>query len=115
MFRNLTKTTVALALSVAFLASASAAHAASAQKPAGANARAPLVLVQQRKSALRKIAPGRAKLVPQSQQLKAAGGTTAATCCTHWNTSTGGTGCATYEGSCPSNTFEVECGATGCW
>jgi|GEM_PF-6965023 len=37
------------------------------------------------------------------------------TCCTHWNSATGGTGCASYEGPCPSNTFTVECGANGCW
>ena len=38
-----------------------------------------------------------------------------ATCCTHWNSSTGGTGCASFEGSCPDNTFSVNCGENGCW
>jgi hypothetical protein len=62
---------------------------------------------------LRAIAPGKARLVPAGAKLTT--GTAGATCCTHWNTSTGGTGCATYEGACPDNTFTVECGASGCW
>jgi hypothetical protein len=62
---------------------------------------------------LRAIAPGKARLVPAGAKLTI--GTAGATCCTHWNTSTGGTGCATYEGACPDNTFTVECKADGCW
>lgn len=67
---------------------------------------------------LRKISPRKGKLVPHKSILKAPGGTVALTCCTHWNTQSGGTGCASYddsEGSCPSDTFQVDCGANGCW
>ena len=67
---------------------------------------------------LRSISPRKGRVVPRRSILKAPGGTVALTCCTHWNSQTGGTGCATYddsEGSCPSNTFQVECGSGGCW
>lgn len=72
-----------------------------------------LVLVQTKK--LRTIAAGRAKLVPQSQRLAIAQRGAGVTCCTNWNTSTGGTGCATFPDSCPSDQFQVDCGADGCW
>ena len=62
----------------------------------------------------RKVSPQRGRLVKKKFGFKARGGA-AATCCTHWNTSTGGTGCATYPDSCPDNTFTVSCGKTGCW
>lgn len=70
------------------------------------------------KQIMRNISPRKGKLVPQKSILKAPGGTVALTCCTHWNTQSGGTGCASYddsEGSCPSDTFQVDCGPTGCW
>ena len=64
---------------------------------------------------LRTIAPSRAKSVKLIRGFKAKEGGAAVTCCTHWNSSTGGTGCASFEGSCPDNQFEVECGSSGCW
>lgn len=70
------------------------------------------------KQVLRNISPRKGRVVPRNSILKAPGGTVALTCCTHWNSQSGGTGCATYddsEGSCPSETFQVDCGANGCW
>ena len=65
---------------------------------------------------LRTISPQKGRMVrpPKVDSLKG-GGVSRATCCTHWNTSTGGTGCATYPDTCPDNTFTVDCGPTGCW
>jgi len=61
------------------------------------------------------VAPDKGRLITNPQfKVKESGGTEAV-CCTSWNTSTGGTGCATYEDSCPDNTFTVECGKDGCW
>lgn len=71
---------------------------------------------QVERQTLRNVAPNRGRLVPSNPQFKAKGaGGTGVVCCTHWNTSTGGTGCATYPDSCPDNTFTVECGNDGCW
>ncbi len=67
---------------------------------------------------LRRVPASKGRLVPKGSSFKARGGHSALTCCTHWNTQSGGTGCATYddsEGSCPGNTFQVECGSSGCW
>lgn len=65
---------------------------------------------------LRNISPDRGRLVPSKRRLKVKGsGDTEAVCCTHWNTSSGGTGCATYPDSCPDDTFTVKCGKDGCW
>ena len=64
---------------------------------------------------LRTVAPGNGRLVPGNPKFTAIGGNVAAVCCTHWNSSTGGTGCATYPDQCPDNTFTVECGSDGCW
>lgn len=75
-----------------------------------------LSTAQVERPALRNIAPNRGRLVLPNMQFKAKGaGGTGVVCCTHWNTQTGGTGCATYPDSCPSNTFTVECGKDGCW
>jgi hypothetical protein len=63
---------------------------------------------------LRSIPANRARLVSPNQ-LVAPGGRSAVTCCTNWNTSTGGTGCATFPDTCPADQFEVDCGASGCW
>jgi len=71
--------------------------------------------VQTKATTLRVVAPGKGRLVPGHPKFTAIGGSVAAVCCTHWNTSTGGTGCATYPDQCPDNTFTVECGADGCW
>ena len=62
---------------------------------------------------MRTVAPSKAHMVVL--KLKAAGGTTETTCCTNWNTSTGGTGCATFPDECPAGQFKVDCGANGCW
>lgn len=62
---------------------------------------------------MRTVAPEKAHMVILN--LKAAGGSSETTCCTHWNTSTGGTGCASFPDSCPAGQFEVNCGANGCW
>lgn len=67
---------------------------------------------------LKSISPQRGRLVPQGARLQGRGGSDPLTCCTHWNSSTGGTGCASHddsEGSCPKDTFQVDCGANGCW
>ncbi|WP_282610500.1 hypothetical protein [Pelagibius sp. Alg239-R121] len=69
-------------------------------------------------SVLRSISPQRGRLIPHGTRLQARGRSEQLTCCTHWNSSTGGTGCATHddsEGSCPKDTFQVDCGANGCW
>lgn len=60
----------------------------------------------------RSIAPERAQKV--ILKLKA-DDTKGSVCCTHWNTSTGGTGCASFPDECPSGQFKVDCGAKGCW
>ena len=57
---------------------------------------------------LRRVPANRGRLVPQGSSFKARGGYSKLTCCTHWNTQSGGTGCATYddsEGLCPGETF----------
>ena len=67
---------------------------------------------------LKSISPQRGRLVPQGTRFKTRGRSEPLTCCTHWNSSTGGTGCASHddsEGSCPSDSFQVDCGANGCW
>ena len=69
---------------------------------------------------LRKVSPQRGRLVRRGSASSFAsnGGPQELTCCTHWNTQSGGTGCASYDdsdGMCPDNTFQVDCGPTGCW
>lgn len=59
------------------------------------------------------VSPERARMVVL--KLKAPDGTSETTCCTNWNSSTGGTGCATFPDECPAGQFKVECGASGCW
>lgn len=61
----------------------------------------------------RSISPEKAHMV--ILKLKAADGAQGTTCCTHWNTSTGGTGCASFPDECPSGQFKVDCGPKGCW
>lgn len=66
---------------------------------------------------MRRVPVSKGRLVPQGSKFTA-GGYSKLTCCTNWNTQTGGTGCATYddsEGSCPAETFQVDCGKNGCW
>ena len=47
---------------------------------------------------------------------KALGASVAITCCTHWNSSTGGTGCSPQPGDeCPGGQFKVDCDSSGCW
>lgn len=67
---------------------------------------------------LKSVSPEKGRLVKGAGSFALAGRTTELVCCENWNTSTGGTNCATYddsEGSCPGNTFQVDCGANGCW
>jgi hypothetical protein len=64
---------------------------------------------------LRSISPSVGHLVVHPKLKLKSSGPLEVTCCTHWNTSTGGTGCATYPDTCPDNTFTVECGDDGCW
>jgi hypothetical protein len=64
---------------------------------------------------LRSIAPSVGHVVIAPKLKLKSSGPMEVTCCTHWNTSTGGTGCATYPDTCPDNTFTVECGDDGCW
>jgi hypothetical protein len=71
-------------------------------------------VVQIDKKTLRTVAPNRGKLVPGRPKFMTLAASKVV-CCTHWNTSTGGTGCATYPDICPDNTFTVECGDDGCW
>ena len=99
----------------AALAGLAAALMAMVLTPAASTAQAAetAAVVKLKKTGLKKVAPDRSRLVPGNPQFSAIG--SAAVCCTHWNTSTGGTGCATYEGECPANTFTVECKADGCW
>jgi hypothetical protein len=63
----------------------------------------------------RSIPPTRAVRVSPPGGLATPTRGSAVTCCTNWNTSTGGTGCATYPDTCPDNQFQVDCGPTGCW
>lgn len=62
---------------------------------------------------LRTIAPSKAYMV--KLKLKDRDDDAAVTCCTNWNTSTGGTGCATFPDECPAGQFKVDCGPKGCW
>jgi len=81
--------------------------------PASADTKQTAQAQQLKTTGLRSIAPGKGRLV--EGKLKMTTAAAGVVCCTHWNTSTGGTGCATYPDQCPSNTFTVECGADGCW
>lgn len=63
---------------------------------------------------LRTVAPNKAVFVSLKPKLTA-GGPAPVTCCTNWSSSTGGTGCASFEDSCPANQFQVDCGDDGCW
>ena len=47
--------------------------------------------------ALRSVPASKGRLVKKGMQLKSK--SSAITCCTHWNTSTGGTGCSTQPGA----------------
>ena len=71
--------------------------------------------VQMQSKTLRMVAPNRGKLIRGNPKFTAIGGPQGVVCCTHWNTSTGGTGCATFPDQCPSDQFTVECGDDGCW
>jgi hypothetical protein len=71
--------------------------------------------VQIQTKSLRTVAPNRGKLIRGNPKFTSIGGNQGVVCCTHWNTSTGGTGCATFPDQCPSDTFTVECGDDGCW
>lgn len=74
-----------------------------------------------------KIDPSRASLVIKNQPIivfrkpatelgyKVVENTVGLTCCTNWNTATGGTGCASFSDSCPSDQFEVTCKGNGCF
>ena len=64
---------------------------------------------------LRSVAPNRGQLVRGNPRFTSIGGNASVVCCTHWNTATGGTGCATYPDQCPAPLFTVECKADGCW
>ena len=64
---------------------------------------------------LRSISPQMGHLVLHPKLKLKSSGPLEVVCCTHWNSSTGGTGCATYPDTCPDNTFTVECGDDGCW
>ena len=65
---------------------------------------------------LRNVAPNRGQPVPFGLQLKANGsGSTKVVCCTTFNSSIGGKGCATFPDVCPDNTFTMKCGKDGCW
>lgn len=100
---------LALLLAVSVLTSATLAEPAFAEDRTGYETTTTTITTENMKT----IAPERAQMV--MLKLKAAGGTSGTTCCTHWNTSTGGTGCASFPDSCPSGQFEVSCGANGCW
>ena len=62
---------------------------------------------------MRTVAPSKAYMV--KLKLKDREDTAEVTCCTNWNTSTGGTGCATFPDECPAGQFKVDCGPNGCW
>jgi len=64
---------------------------------------------------LRAIPIQRGRLVTGGRRITSGSRTSEVTCCTNWNTQTGGTGCATYTDQCDRGQFRVDCGPTGCW
>ncbi len=87
-------------------------------QPAFAGSKGVVKVQTMQKKMTRRISPAKGRVVPRGTILKAPGGTLALTCCTHWNTQSGGTGCASFDDSeeqCPADTFQVECGSSGCW
>lgn len=72
--------------------------------------------MQSETTALRSVPASKGRVVPAGTKLKMSGKNSGITCCTHWNTSTGGTGCSTQPGDeCPGGQFKVDCGPSGCW
>lgn len=94
---------ISMSLSVAMAANVSAAETKSQSYKEGSEPKE-----------LRTVAPDRARFVFIKPKFTS-GGPAAVTCCTNWNSSTGGTGCASFEDSCPDDQFQVDCGDDGCW
>lgn len=61
---------------------------------------------QAERQTLRNATPNKGRFVPLNSQFKVKGpGGTGIACCTGFNSSEGGIGCATFQDSCPSGTF----------
>ncbi len=107
--KNITRTVIGFALLAFSLSGFNAIEAVGQTKKTGVAKKMLKV------GTLRKVPASRGRLVRKGQKLTLGGNQTGLTCCTKWNTQSGGTGCASFEDSCPGDQFQVECGDSGCW